>query len=140
MVDTAASSGSLVIPIRLIRSFEYRNIQHIVMKDVSPHMLGREFLDVVLTDVKTRSGLPPPFKKFQYDTVKIEHKAHGAKTSDPVINTEKDEVLLVQLDKSLSENGIGDIHLLQRQALEDSINSGPFREAQSPFHAVHDAI
>lgn len=89
------------------------------MKDVSPHMLGREFLDVVLTDVKTRSGLPPPFKKFQYDTLKIEHKAHGAKTSDPVINTEKDEVLLVQLDKSLSENGIENETQLSLFKMED---------------------
>lgn len=82
-------------------------------------MLGREFLGVVLTDVKTRSGLPPPFKKFQYDTLKIEHKAHGAKTSDPVINTEKDEVLLVQLDKSLSENGIENETQLSLFKMED---------------------
>lgn len=30
-------------------------------------------------DVKTRPGLPPPFRKFKYDTLKVEHKAHGAK-------------------------------------------------------------
>jgi hypothetical protein len=28
------------------------------------------------------------FRKYEYDSLKIEHHAHGAKTSDPVINKE----------------------------------------------------
>ena len=41
-------------------------------------------------------SLPPPFRKFCYDTLKIEHQAHGAKTSDPVINTERDGELILR--------------------------------------------
>ena len=35
-------------------------------------------------------------RKYSYDTLKVEHHAHGAKTSDPVINTEKDELLILR--------------------------------------------
>lgn len=88
-MEPESIQDGIVVPIRLIRSFEFRNIQHTVYKDISPSILGREFLEMVLNDVKTRPGLPPPFRKFKYDTLKVEHKAHGAKTSDPVINTEE---------------------------------------------------
>ena len=35
-------------------------------------------------------------RKYAYDTLKVEHQAHGAKTSDPVINTGDDERLILR--------------------------------------------
>ena len=34
-------------------------------------------------------------RKFTYDSLKIEHQAGGAKTSDPVISKERDETLVL---------------------------------------------
>lgn len=41
------------------------------------------------------------------DSMKILHKPHGAKTSDPVINTEDNDALMLADDKTLTESGIG---------------------------------
>ena len=53
--------------------------------------------------------MPPPFRKFAYDTLKIEHQAHGAKSNDPLINKEGDESLILADDsRSLAESGVKD--------------------------------
>ena len=36
----------------------------------------------------------------------IEHQAHGAKSNDPVINTENDETLILSKGKHLSESNV----------------------------------
>ena len=42
-----------------------------------------------------------------YDTLKIEHQAHGAKTNDPLINKEADESLILNDDAAtLSASGV----------------------------------
>ena len=50
--NTAASnSNSMTLPIRLIRSFEHRNIRHIALRsiDSSGEMTGRELKQRILT-------------------------------------------------------------------------------------------
>jgi hypothetical protein len=42
------------------------------------------------THLPSFETLPFLFRKYEYDSLKIEHHAHGAKTSDPVINKEND--------------------------------------------------
>ncbi|XP_022782522.1 UPF0538 protein C2orf76 homolog isoform X2 [Stylophora pistillata] len=88
--EARAESCGATVTVRLIRSFEYRSIKYVVFKDVSLEQTAEDFMDFVVSD-----------------TMKIQHKAHGAKTSDPVINTENDEMLMLRHDCSLSENGIG---------------------------------
>ena len=58
-------------------------------------------------------------RKFSYDTLKIEHHAHGAKTSDPVINTENDEKLILKTGLSLVEQGVKHETELSLFKLED---------------------
>ena len=54
-----------------------------------------------------RHSVPPPFRKMAYDTLKIEHQAHGAKTNDPLINKEADESLILNDDAAtLSASGV----------------------------------
>jgi hypothetical protein len=72
------------ITIRLIRSFEYRNLKCIVIKDIDSNMLvsdlkllikegnfdigkSRVYITVFFfLEVKNISHLPPPFKTFNY--------------------------------------------------------------------------
>jgi len=94
------------VTIRLIRSFEYRNIKHVVYKNVDFSQTTEQFIDFIKSDMKSRKDLPPPFRNTQFETLKIQHKAFGAKTSDPVINTEDDEKLMLRPGVTLKEAGV----------------------------------
>jgi len=76
------------------------------MKSVDLSRTGNQFLDDVKAFVASSSTLPPPFRKYDYDCLKIEHHAHGAKSNDPVINTENDETLILSKGKHLSESNV----------------------------------
>ncbi|KAK7153607.1 hypothetical protein R3I94_007103 [Phoxinus phoxinus] len=85
-----------VLTLRLVRSFEHRNFKPLVFKDVHLDQTVEEFITFVKQDVSTRAGLPPPFKQFDYDTMKIIHQAHGAKTNELVMSLEDDEKLILR--------------------------------------------
>ncbi|XP_052004829.1 UPF0538 protein C2orf76 homolog [Xyrauchen texanus] len=89
-------SEQAVLTVRLVRSFEHRNFKPVVFKGVSLDQTVEEFISFVKQDVSTRAGLPPPFKKFDYDTMKIIHQAHGAKTNELVMSLEDDEKLILR--------------------------------------------
>ncbi|KAL9966255.1 hypothetical protein ACROYT_G024303 [Oculina patagonica] len=104
--ERAAKTAGETLTVRLIRSFEYRNIKYVVFKDVPLEQTVQHFMDFVVSEIKKRPDVPPPFRNFSYDTMKIQHKAHGAKTSNPVIVLEDDEKLILTPDCSLSDSGI----------------------------------
>ena len=58
-------------------------------------------------------------RKFGYDSLKIEHHAHGSKTSDPVISTEDDESLILQAGRSLGDQGLRNETELSLFRMED---------------------
>ncbi|XP_059085194.1 UPF0538 protein C2orf76 homolog [Tigriopus californicus] len=106
MAETTTHSQPGIVCVRLIRSFQHRNIRHLVLKDVDWSQTVERFMVRVLEHIKTAPGLPPPFRKFDYDCMKIEHQAHGAKTSDPVINRSEDDLLILKPDQTLAEGGV----------------------------------
>ncbi|CAH3140485.1 unnamed protein product, partial [Porites lobata] len=89
---------TVTVSVRLIRSFEYRSIKYVVFKDVLLDQTAEDFIKFVKTEIKKRPDVPPPFKTFAYGGYIY--------TSDPVINTENDEALILKLDSSLHDNGI----------------------------------
>ena len=132
---SSGDTGELTLTIRVIRSFPHRNIRNIILKTISPSLSTEALIDRTISEVSTSSALPPPFRlrkifpfhqltknvgrKFSYDTLKIEHHAHGAKTSDPVINTENDEELILKTGLSLVEQGVRHETELSLFKLED---------------------
>lgn len=94
MVDSTKEGGVTVV-LRVVRSFPHRNIRPLVLKDVSLSLTAQQFLDRSKEAVASDASFPPPFRKFTYDSLKIEHQAGGAKTSDPVISKERDETLVL---------------------------------------------
>lgn len=54
----------------------------------------------------TAPSMPPPFRKYQFDTFKIETQAFGFKTNDPVINKESDEELILKEGSTLAQSGV----------------------------------
>ncbi|KAF2988650.1 hypothetical protein EK904_007401, partial [Melospiza melodia maxima] len=57
-------------------------------------------------DVSSRSGLPPPFKNYKYDTMKIIHQAHKSKTGELVVSLEDDDKLILKEDSTLKAAGV----------------------------------
>ncbi|KAL5015342.1 hypothetical protein ScPMuIL_009612 [Solemya velum] len=97
---------SAILTVRLIRSFEHRNIQHLVLTDVHLDQNVLTFRKTLDAEIQNKGGLPPPFRKFAYDTLKISHKAYGTKSGDLVISTEDDDKLVLRDSQTLAEAGV----------------------------------
>ncbi|XP_056280448.1 UPF0538 protein C2orf76 homolog isoform X1 [Pseudoliparis swirei] len=95
-----------VLTVRLVRSFEHRNFKPVVFHGVNLDQTVQNFVQMVRADVATRGGLPPPFKTYAYDTMKIIHQAHGAKTNELVMSLEDDDKLILRDDQTLRAAGV----------------------------------
>lgn len=109
----------ITISVRVIRSFTHRNIHHRVMRAVSTAMLVRDLKEAVFTDLRQDSGVPPTVQSYAYDTLKIEHQPHRAKSSDPVINTADDEELILHDDQTLHAGNVINETVLSFFKMED---------------------
>ncbi|KAM8749477.1 UPF0538 protein C2orf76 homolog isoform 1-T1 [Acanthopagrus schlegelii] len=99
-------AGEAVVTVRLVRSFEHRNFKPVVFHRVDLDQTVHDFIQLVRDDITTRAGLPPPFKKHSYDTMKIIHQAHGAKTNELVMSLDDDEKLILQNGQTLRAAGV----------------------------------
>ncbi|XP_078722811.1 UPF0538 protein C2orf76 homolog isoform X1 [Lampetra fluviatilis] len=97
---------TVTLCVRLVRSFEHRNFRELVFHDVAVSQSVRDFMSLLLREIPTRAQLPPPFKKHTYDTLKIIHQAHGAKTNELVVSLEDDEHLLLHDEQTLHDSGV----------------------------------
>uniref|UniRef100_UPI00358E73DF UPF0538 protein C2orf76 homolog isoform X1 n=2 Tax=Myxine glutinosa TaxID=7769 RepID=UPI00358E73DF len=100
----AADGATLTV--RFVRSFEYRNFRPVVYHRVNLSQKVKTFITFLREDVASRQSLPPPFRKHQYDTLKIIHKPHGAKTNELVVSLEDDDELMLNPDGALDTSGI----------------------------------
>lgn len=97
---------NLILTVRVIRSFEHRNIRHVIMRDVSSAITTAEFKKAVLSSLENDTSIPSAVRRYPYDTLKIEHLPHKAKSNDPVINTDDDDRLILLDHAPLSEAGV----------------------------------
>nr|XP_011757983.1 UPF0538 protein C2orf76 homolog isoform X4 [Macaca nemestrina] len=96
----------VTITVRLIRSFEHCNFKPIVYHGVNLDQTVKEFIIFLKQDVPLRTSLPPPFRNYKYDTLKIIHQAHKSKTNELVLSLEDDDRLLLKEDSTLKAAGI----------------------------------
>ncbi|KAM6348361.1 UPF0538 protein C2orf76 homolog isoform 1-T4 [Alca torda] len=101
------SAESSTITVRLVRSFEHRNFRPVVYHGVNLDQTVKQFMNFVRKDVPSRTGLPPPFKNYKYDTMKIIHQAHKSKTSELIVSLEDDDKLILKEDSTLKAAGVG---------------------------------
>jgi len=101
---------SAVITIRLIRSFEYRNVKMMVLKGVDlQNTTTEQLLEKVLQEIETNSAYLP-HRTRKYDTLKLYHKPHSFKSNHLVINFENDKDLILKPGKTLEEQGVENEH------------------------------
>ncbi|CAO2636589.1 UPF0538 protein C2orf76 homolog [Lemmus lemmus] len=72
------------VTVRLIRSFEHRNFRPVVYHGVNLDQTVKEFIIFLKQDVPLRTSLPPPLRNYKYDTLKILHQAHKAKSETEI--------------------------------------------------------
>lgn len=102
----ASTAATATVTIRFIRSFEHRNIKNIVLQNVPLNSITDDLKKMALEKLQSTKGIPPPFKKYPFDTFKIETQAYGFKTNDPVINRENDDTLILEDGVVLNTCGI----------------------------------
>ncbi|XP_039728612.1 UPF0538 protein C2orf76 homolog isoform X1 [Pteropus medius] len=100
------ASEEVTITVRLIRSFEHRNFKPVVYHRVNLDQTVKEFVVFLKQDVPLRTSLPPPFRNYKYDKLKIIHQAHKSKTNELVLSLEDDDRLLLKEDSTLKAAGI----------------------------------
>ncbi|KAF6112951.1 hypothetical protein HJG60_001819 [Phyllostomus discolor] len=100
------ASKEVTITVRLIRSFEHRNFKPVVYHGVNLDQTVKEFIVFLKQDVPSRTSLPPPFRNYKYDKLKIIHQAHKSKTNEIVMSLEDDDRLLLKEDSTLKAAGI----------------------------------
>ncbi|XP_069791340.1 UPF0538 protein C2orf76 homolog isoform X3 [Narcine bancroftii] len=130
------SSEKITVTVRLVRSFEHCNFKPVVYHDVDVNQSVKEFLAFLQKDIPSKSGLPPPFKKYTYDTLKIIHQAHGAKTNDLVVSLDNDDQLVLKETNTLKEAGVEHrkSHRKQISVSSDTpIHSGKLQNTLSPI-------
>ncbi|KAL0491278.1 hypothetical protein AKO1_009972 [Acrasis kona] len=95
-----------VLTVRLVRSFEYRNVKNMVLKNVDlENTTTEQLLDVVLKEIDAnRAYLPHRGRK--YDTIKIYYKAHQNKPNHLVINLGDDDTHILKPGLTLAAQGI----------------------------------
>ncbi|KAI9632092.1 cytoplasm protein [Dioszegia hungarica] len=97
--------NNATITVRIIKSFEYRTFRGMVLKGVN---LGEvtvgELMERCKRDIKTAPGYKA-YRNLELDTLKLYTVAHGSKTTNLIINLDKDEWILTDMGKTLAEIG-----------------------------------
>jgi hypothetical protein len=91
-----------VLTIRLIRSFEYRNVKLMILKNIDlDATTTQQLLDIVMKEIQSNSAYLP-HRTRKYDTLKMYHKPHSFKSNHLVINFEDDAHLILKPDMTLT--------------------------------------
>lgn len=107
--NTAPLTDS-TITIRVIKSFPYRNVKNLILRDYDlKNKTGYDLFNDCLKQIQSEGSFRP-FRTIKYDTMKIYTHAHGSKTVNLVINfTHDDDWVIDTIDpngKKLFEYGI----------------------------------
>ncbi|KIJ69542.1 hypothetical protein HYDPIDRAFT_172910 [Hydnomerulius pinastri MD-312] len=121
LTNVALPKTEATITLRVIKSFEYRTERSLVL-----HKLNLETTTVGgLKDIARRAIQTgpawKPYRNAVLDTLKLYTKAHGAKTTNLIINLDHDEWILDDDGKTLADVGFEnetEISFFGREAYE----------------------
>ncbi|KAI3405745.1 hypothetical protein KGF56_001352 [Candida oxycetoniae] len=99
-----------LITVRIIKSFPYRNVKNLIIKDIDlKSTTPAQLFTKVITEINTL-GAFRPFRNVVYDSLKIYSQAHGSKSMNLVINFDNDkDLVLLEKGESISDKGLWDL-------------------------------
>ncbi|QLG74046.1 hypothetical protein HG535_0F05580 [Zygotorulaspora mrakii] len=109
LTSTGRPLSYATITVRVIKSFPYRNVKNIIMKNYDLQKKSAKDLLNDCVQVIQNDGSYRPYRNVEYDCLKIYTHAHGSKTVNLVINFEKDKEQILDMqneDKKLYQYGI----------------------------------
>ncbi|UZJ54490.1 hypothetical protein CBS101457_003810 [Exobasidium rhododendri] len=97
-----------VITIRIIKSFAYRSMKAFVLKHVDLTTTTVDQLRAICQEEVRKSPVFKPFRSWvdKFDTLKIYTRAHGAKTTNLIVNLDHPDWVLREGEKTLQEVGL----------------------------------
>jgi hypothetical protein len=105
LTNVALPTTSATLTLRIIKSFEYRTERSLVLHNVNLEAITvGKLKDIAHQAVQTQPGWKP-YRNVVFDTVKLYTKAHGAKTTNLIINLDHDEWILEDDSAILAELG-----------------------------------
>ncbi|CAI4710042.1 AMH_1a_G0038690.mRNA.1.CDS.1 [Saccharomyces cerevisiae] len=98
LTSNARPLKNSVITIRIIKSFPFRNVKNVVLRDYDlADKTAKDLFGDVLSRIQNEGSLRP-FRNVKYDTLKIYTHAHGSKTVNLVINFDHDNDWTLDLE------------------------------------------
>ncbi|KAH9951409.1 hypothetical protein B0H21DRAFT_718907 [Amylocystis lapponica] len=105
LTNLALPKTSATLTLRIIKSFEYRTERSLVLHNINLETTTvGELKNIARQAVQMQPGWKP-YRNLVLDTVKLYTKAHGAKTTNLIINLDHDEWILDDDAKTLAECG-----------------------------------
>ncbi|OAV99720.1 hypothetical protein PTTG_25270 [Puccinia triticina 1-1 BBBD Race 1] len=106
LTNTTKPNTDATITVRIIKSFEYRNFKNLVLHHLNLETIKiDDLLALCQKQISSASGWKM-FQNVALDTFKLYSKAHGAKTTNLIINLDHDDWILEDRSKSLSDYGL----------------------------------
>ncbi|KAI0648216.1 hypothetical protein C8Q79DRAFT_999637 [Trametes meyenii] len=120
--NLVAPKTDATLTIRVIKSFEYRTEKSLVLHHVNLETTTvGQLKGTVRQAIQTQPGWKP-YRNITLDTIKLYTKAHGAKTTNLIINLDHDEWIFEDESKALADMGLeneSEVSFFNRQSYEE---------------------
>lgn len=107
LTNTTLPSTEATITVRVIKSFEYRTTRNLVLHKLNLQTTTVGELKDLARKAIQSDGAWRPYRNVVLDTLKLYTKAHGAKTSNLIINLDHEDWILGGDDGILADVGFG---------------------------------
>ncbi|KZT66713.1 hypothetical protein DAEQUDRAFT_729989 [Daedalea quercina L-15889] len=102
-VNLAVPKTSATLTVRIIKSFEFRTEKSLVLHNINLETTTvGQLKDIARQAVQTQAGWKP-YRTLVLDTLKLYTKAHGAKSTNLIINLNHDDWILSDDSKTLAD-------------------------------------
>jgi len=106
LTNLAVPKCSATITVRIIKSFEYRTEKSLVVRNLNlEETTVGELKQIALEAINTQSGWKP-YATVELDALKLYTRAHGAKTTNLIINLDHDDWFFDNDAQILADIGI----------------------------------
>ncbi|KAF9653165.1 hypothetical protein BDM02DRAFT_3108329 [Thelephora ganbajun] len=105
LTNLAKPKTSATLTLRIIKSFEYRTEKSLVLHDVNLETTTVGRLKEIAKETVQIQPAWKPYRTVNLDAMKLYTKAHGAKTTNLIINLDHDDWILGDDSKLLADVG-----------------------------------